>query len=170
MTCIAANLKEMAGDSLVSVGSIAYHTDKIFHIRDSLVGVAGDAALTTKFLAWFRKECPADEIGMTFEEGKEFAALVVNARGLFYYADCAEPDKLHDKHFAIGAGSDFALAAMDAGKSPGDAVRVACKRSPTTCGLPVKVLSLKEKARRGKKVAAAKSDGPPVVAQSDEAT
>jgi len=165
MTVIAANLKEMAGDSLVSVGGTAYRADKIFHIRDSFVGVAGSADNTTKFLAWFRKECPADEPMMTLDEDSTFQGLVLNSRGLFYYANCTEPDRLHDKHFAIGVGADFALSKLDEGKSPAEAVRYACKRS-TSCGLPVKVLTLKAKDKR--KRAGVKTALPLMGAQTDE--
>ena len=169
MTTIAANLKEMAGDSRVSVDSICYHTDKVFSIGDSIVGVCGDAGLTTKFLAWFRKECPSDEIGMSLDDEHEFAALVLNPRGLFYYSDCAEPDKIHDKNMAIGAGMDIAQAAMFLGKTPTEAVHVACKLDVGHTGGPVKTLALTPttKSRKSRK---AKTALPPIGAQTDAPT
>lgn len=142
MTTIAANLKMMAGDSRVVLGSTFYSTDKIFRIGKSIVGVAGDAALTTKFLAWFRKECPADEIGMMLDEDHSFNGLVLNADGLYVYGDCTEPDLLREKCFAIGVGADIALAAMKMGKTPAEAVKLACELSPMTSGPPVKELWL----------------------------
>jgi hypothetical protein len=155
VTVIAANLREMAGDSRVTVGSVFYASDKIFQIGKSIVGVAGDANLTTKWLAWFRKECPQDEVGMTLDDDHTFNAIVLNAGGLFVYGDCTEPDRLHDKCFAIGVGADIAMAAMALGKTPTDAVKLACKLDPMHCGLPVKTLSLypaaaKPRARRGR--------------------
>lgn len=166
MTTIAANLKEMAGDSRVTVGSISYHADKVFRIGDSIVGVCGDAGLTTKFLAWFRKECPSDEIGMTLDDDHTFGALVLNPRGLFYYSDCAEPDRLHDKYFAIGSGADIAVTAMTLGKTPTEAVHIACKLDFNS-GAPVKTLALNhaKKARTKAKTAlppkGAQTDSPP---------
>jgi ATP-dependent protease HslVU (ClpYQ) peptidase subunit len=142
VTVIAANLREMAGDSRVTVGSVFYASDKVFQIGKSLVGVAGDANLTTKWLAWFRRECPADEVGMTLDDDHTFNAIVLNSGGLFVYGDCTEPDKLHDKHFAIGVGADIAMAAMALGKTPTEAVKLACRLDPMHCGLPVKTLSL----------------------------
>ena len=155
MTVIAASLREMAGDSRVTVGSIFYTSDKIFRIGQSLVGVAGDANLTTKWLAWFRRECPADEVGMTLDDDHTFNALVLNVSGLFVYGDCTEPDKLHDKYFAIGVGSDIAMAAMALGKTPAEAVKLACRLDPMHCGLPVKEMllhpgPLKPRARRAR--------------------
>lgn len=166
MTTIAANLKEMAGDSRVSIGSIAYHADKVFRIGDSIVGVCGDAQNTTKFLAWFRKECPSDEVGMTLDDDHTFAALVLNARGLFYYSDCVEPDRIHDKFMAIGAGGDIAQTAMYLGKTPTEAVHIACKLDVVNSGGPVKTLCLSSPPKRGK-LSAATSPLPPKGAQSD---
>lgn len=164
MTTIAANLKEMAGDSKVTVGAIAYHADKVYRIGDSIIGVCGDANNTTKFLAWFRKECPSDEVAMTLDDDHEFGALVLNQRGLFYYSDCVEPDRLQDKYFAIGAGADIALTAMHLGKSPTEAVQLACKLNVHS-GPPVKTLILHtaKKARTMK----AKTALPPKGAQTD---
>jgi len=164
MTTIAANLKEMSGDSRVTIGSIFYHADKIFRIGDSIVGVCGDAGLTTKFLAWFRKECPSDEVSMTLDDEHQFNALVLNARGLFLYSDCSEPDRLHDKFFAIGAGADIALAAMVLGKNPTEAVQLACKLNPTNSGLPVKTLTL---APKKSKVVPVKTAVAKVTSQTD---
>jgi ATP-dependent protease HslVU (ClpYQ) peptidase subunit len=39
-----------------------------------------------------------------------------------------------DPPFAIGSGMDFALGAMDAGKSPAEAVEIACRRDPHSGG------------------------------------
>lgn len=162
MTVIAANRREIAGDSRVACGAIFYNSDKVFRIGDSLLGVCGDANYTTRFLEWFRKECPPDEAGLTLDDEHTFAALVLNPRGLFHYADLAPPDHLHDRFFAIGAGADVAMAAMAMGKSPADAVRLACRLNPMACGLPVKVLQLPTgKAKK------AKSPLPPKGAQQD---
>ena len=127
MTTIASNRRCMAGDTKVSNGSTAYYTPKVFEIGDSIVGVAGNANLTTKFLAWFRKECPADEVGMSLDEEHEFVALVLNARGLYVYNDCTEPDRLTNDYFAIGSGADAAIAYMSTGKTPAEAVRAVIK-------------------------------------------
>jgi ATP-dependent protease HslVU (ClpYQ) peptidase subunit len=172
MTTIAANLSEMAGDSRVTVGSICYHTDKVFRIGDSIVGVAGDANNTTKFLAWMRKECPPDEVGMILDDEHTFSALVLNPRGLFYYCDCVEPDRVHDKCMAIGSGADIAVTAMHFGKTPTEAVHVACKLNTSDSGGPVKTIQLPRAASKGKKIGArqvrsAQSVMPPKGAQTD---
>lgn len=143
MTVIAANLREIAGDSRVVCGSVFYTAKKVFRIGNALVGVAGDAGLTTKFLAWFRKECPPDEIGMTLDDDHTFSALVLRDSGLYVFNDCTEPDHIDSRFFAIGVGADIAMTAMTLGKSPEEAVKLACRIDPMHCGLPVRSLSLR---------------------------
>jgi ATP-dependent protease HslVU (ClpYQ) peptidase subunit len=157
VTVIAANLREMAGDSRVTAGSLFFTADKIFKIGTSLVGMAGDAGLTNKWLAWFRKECPSDEVAMTLDEEHTFIGLVLTTDGLLVYTDCSEPDKLKDKFFAIGTGADIAMAAMALGKSPTEAVKLACALDPMHCGLPVKTMEIaapQKRVRRPKIVTA----------------
>lgn len=153
MTVIVATRTEMAADSRVSDGGIPlYHTEKISLIRGCLVGVAGDVSNTQKFLAWFRKECPADETGMTLDETHDFAGLVLTDKGkLLYYADCVDPDVIQDKYAAIGAGGSYALSAMDFGKTVAEAVKHACDRAPGMCGGKIQVESIIKLARKARK-------------------
>jgi len=135
MTTIAANLKSMAGDTMISGISTCY-CDKIFRIRDTLVGVCGGNAYTTKFLEWYRKECPPDsmlDIGDDDDE-KSFLALVLNSYGLWLYSNLCEPDKLHDPYYAIGSGSQAACEAMRRGDTPTQAVKAAMKWDCATGG------------------------------------
>jgi hypothetical protein len=141
MTTIAANRKSMSGDSRVSGGGPIYYADKIFRIGDSIVGVAGDAKHTTKFLAWFRTECPPTDEKLELGETDSFCALVLNSRGLFYYFDLCEPDHLHNKFYAVGSGSLSAMADMRAGKTTEQAVRGAMEFDEQTGGR-VKTLTL----------------------------
>lgn len=139
----------MAGDSRVSGGGAIYYTDKIFRIGESLVGVAGEAKATTKFLAWFRTECPpTDERLAADDDGEvDFLGLVLNSRGLFLYTDLCEPDHLHNKFYAIGTGGMAAMAAMKHGLSPEKAVREAMEFDEKTGG-KVKTLTLSPSKRK----------------------
>jgi hypothetical protein len=128
----------MAGESQVGFGAAFYRARKLHRIGDAIVGVAGDAGHTTKFLAWFRRECPADEVGMTLDDDHQFNALVLRPSGLWFYSDCTEPDFVRDQFTAIGAGAEFAIAAMALGKSPREAVALACKLAPS-CSPPIDV-------------------------------
>ena len=165
MTCIAANRKEMAGESQVGFGAAFYRARKLHRIGDAIVGVAGDAGHTTKFLAWFRRECPADEVGMTLDDEHQFNALVLRPSGLWFYSDCTEPDFVRDQFTAIGAGAEFAIAAMALGKSPREAVALACKLSPS-CSPPIDVECLHSKKGKSK-IAPVASPLPPTGEQAD---
>lgn len=46
---------------------------------------------------------------------------------------------VHDEYVAIGSGGAYAIGALDAGASPEDAVKIACRRDANT-GEPVTVL------------------------------
>ena len=145
MTTIAGNRRCLAGDSKVTGSKTAlYHTDKIFRIRESIVGVAGEVSATTKWLAWFRKGCPeVEDIGLDADDDDDdgMYALVLNAEGLFLYVAMTDPDLLHNKFYAVGSGSMVAMAMMGRGFSPAEAVKEASKYDECTGG-PVKVLAL----------------------------
>jgi hypothetical protein len=149
VTTIAANRRSMAGDTLIDCDGTVCHTDKVFRIRDSLVGVAGNNNYTTKFLAWFRQECPPTMDLMEPDDEKGgFIALELNFDGLFLYTDLCEPDKLHDKAFAIGLGAQGACIAMEKGDTPAQAVRTVMRHSKATGGKVKEYFLLTGKRRR----------------------
>ncbi len=151
MTTICANRRVMAADTRVSGGAgPMYNTLKIFRIGDAIVGMCGNVEHTTKFLAWFRKECPHDEVPIgAGEDDESFAALVLRPSGLYYYADCCEPDRIHENFYAIGSGSGPAASAMAFGKTPAQAVRHAMKFDHCTGG-KITELFLEPKQKKGK--------------------
>ena len=53
-----------------------------------------------------------------------------------------EPDRIHGRYFAIGTGADPALAMMMIGKTPKEAVRIACRIDVANSGGSIKVLHL----------------------------
>lgn len=137
MTTIAANRKCMAADRKVTDEGSMYHTIKIFVVEGNIVGLAGEVLRTNKFLNWMRMGQPK-EAGSMMEgdEKANFQALVLNRKGLFVYMDTCEPDALDDPFYAIGCGSQAALAVMTKpiGWSPEAAVKHAGKVDPHTGG------------------------------------
>ena len=146
MTTIAANRTSMAADSKVTDGGVSYNTDKIFEINGSLVGVAGDVSYTNQWMEWFAAGCPdgAGSLGK-----KSFCALVLSPKGLFYYPDRCKPDTILNDFYGIGAGAMAAATAMHLGKTPTEAVEIACVVNATDSGPPVKTLELP--AKRGRR-------------------
>ena len=115
----------MSSDSRVSGGVPLCYCDKVFRIRNSLVGVCGDNAFTTKWLEWFRRDMPPVEELMEISEEKDFLAMELNAEGIWLYTNTCEGDLLHEKFYAIGSGSMAAMGALHCGKTSTEAIRIA---------------------------------------------
>jgi hypothetical protein len=142
MTTIVANLECMAADSRVSVeGGPMYHADKIFRIGDSLFGTAGDAMMGLLMIDWLRgmrKNRLALYKLWTDYERSCFTLLELNSTGLYLWDGWAIPEKLKDSRYAVGSGAMAAIAALDSGRSPEDAVKAAMQQDVYT-GNPVQV-------------------------------
>ncbi len=132
----------MAGDRKVTEANMFYGTCKVFVIGDSIVGVAGCAVSTNKWMAWYRAGCAAD--GPSFTDDDAMSALVLNRRGLFLYEECTDPDKVDGGKYAIGTGGQVALALMrENGWSATKAVKRAHKYDPHT-GSKVTTIRLRD--------------------------
>lgn len=143
MTTVCYRDGVLAADSLVTLGDtkIHGHMRKLRRVHDNLIGVAGGVAECDEFLSW----CKAG--GYTTETDPplgEYRALVVQPNGKvleFEQGKCL-PRMSNTKFYAIGSGAPYALAAMYAGASAVEAVKISCKID-TSSGLPVKKLTLK---------------------------
>jgi hypothetical protein len=126
----------MAGDRKCSDNGTTYYATKVFRIEHNIVGVAGDAHRTNKFLAWVRAGQPKDAPSIMDGDAPEFRALLLNRNGLFIYTDTVEPDKLHNAFHAIGTGADNAISVMHGpvNFSPDEAVKHAARIDENTGG------------------------------------
>lgn len=115
------------------------------------MGVCGGNAYTTKFLEWFRRECPPDSLLDVDEDDdeKSFLAMALDSKGLWLYTNLCEPDKLHDNYYAIGSGAQAACEAMRRGDTPAQAVKAAMRWDEGTGG-KVTELHLMEKHKEPK--------------------
>lgn len=142
MTTIATDGVSMAGDGLITDNGIITMTDcrKVRRLKDGrIVGFSGNAYGYDVFAEWL--ENGAEGEPPKFHDGNN---------GITCLALCPDGSVLtYDEHgrpfrekapFAIGSGQRFAIAAMDLGKSPEEAVRYAATRDPFTDG-EVTVLS-----------------------------
>jgi hypothetical protein len=154
MTTIAANLRSMAGDTRVTGNMPMCYCEKIFRIRDSLVGVCGGNAYTTQWLEWFRREMPPVETLLDIDEDvdeKSFCGLVLDEKGLWLYTNMCEPDKLLDKFYAIGTGSMVACESMRRGDTPAQAVHAAARWDEGTGGKVTELHLIKHQKERKRK-------------------
>lgn len=133
MTTIATDGRSMAGD-----GQQTHSNDvitglgiaKVRRLPDgSIIGICGDVVDALSYIKWL--ECGGTKPKFT----RPFEALLLSPKeGLTYrYTPSLEPVPC-EAPAAIGHGMQYALAAMDCGKSPAEAVEIAARRDPYTGG------------------------------------
>lgn len=140
MTVIACNLKQMAGDSLVTAGSDHWYTSKLYRIDDgSVAGVAGCGG--EDVVEWIKRGCvKGDEPKLA---DSDFYVMHLKRDGIYLYCNSLVPDKLKAKNHAIGCGAKVALFAMrKLKKLPRDACLAAIEVDHF-CGGDVDVMALK---------------------------
>lgn len=142
MTTIAVKDGIMVGDGRCSLGSTVIKDDmvKVFWINNHLMGGAGRARSISTFAQWLQKHTDytivnqevgdlVDLIPPVLQDDEEFTALVLTPdKQVLMYDGNVALNLGHDVPASIGSGSVFALAAMDAGASAEDAVKIAMKR------------------------------------------
>lgn len=130
MTTIAANLECMAADTRVSTESGQhYPAAKIFRIGESLFGTAGHASMCLVMIEWLKTARNRQQLYKQWSEEnyyrEEVWILELNPSGLFMWDGWGIPEKVLSDRMAIGSGAKSALAVMEVGKPPDEAVKVA---------------------------------------------
>lgn len=157
MTTIAVKDGVMVGDGRCSLGSTVIKDDmvKVFWINNHLMGGAGRARSISTFAQWLQKHTDytivnqevgdlVDLIPPVLQDDEEFTALVLTPdKQVLMYDGNVALNLGQDVPASIGSGSVFALAAMDAGSSAEDAVRIAMKRDVYSGG-EITVVQLEE--------------------------
>ena len=142
MTTIAVKDGIMVGDGRCSLGSTVIKDDmvKVFWINNHLMGGAGRTRSISTFAQWLQKHTDytivnqevgdlVDLIPPVLQDDEEFTALVLTPdKQVLMYDGNVALNLGQDVPASIGSGSVFALAAMDAGSSAEDAVKIAMKR------------------------------------------
>jgi ATP-dependent protease HslVU (ClpYQ) peptidase subunit len=144
MTTIACDGESMAADGLVCSGSTVFgrNARKIVQLKDGrIVGCAGNARYQGPFAAWL------EDGGDIPEMDDEFEALVLLPDGTVVSYDHKGRMLPEELPTASGSGREFALAAMDTGATPEEAVKVACSRDMMSGG-EIVVLTRPRKLRR----------------------
>ncbi len=131
----------MVVDSSIADDDRIWPGSKVFRVKGSLIGFAGDYEEGQQFIAWAKKGYPAD----SKPKFKETDALVLNDKGLFFFPfQTLEPRKIEGGIYSIGTGGKAAICAYEAlGKQdPAKAVRIVCKHDSGS-RLPVRTYTLK---------------------------
>lgn len=141
MTTIAYKNGIMVSDGRMSLGDmiIKDNTEKVFWVNNHLVGVCGRARAINTFVTWLQKMTDyhivnqevgelVDLVPPALEDDEGYTALVVTpSRQVLMYEGNTPIDMGVDIPMSVGSGSCFALAAMKAGNSAEEAVKVACE-------------------------------------------
>lgn len=139
MTTIAYKDGELAADSRITAGDtiITDGRKKVHRLRDgSIVAWAGSLQDAMRLLTSMRKGHVAPKLD-------EIEALHVHTDGsVWEYEGHVWVKQQVNEHCAVGSGTPYALAAMDAGASAREAVKIAVKRDINSGGR-VQSLSLK---------------------------
>jgi hypothetical protein len=129
VTCIAIRGRVIAADSQLTVDeSLKYDCDKLFKVRDGIIGFVGATAPGMELLHHLQKHSCLEPIaGVDEYHRADFGALLLTKHGVYLYDESLSPDKVRGKFFALGTGALAALGAMDRGADAVEAVRIACK-------------------------------------------
>lgn len=143
MTVIAVKNGIIAADSQLTVDNGRLHCEKLFRVRDGIIGFAGATAPGNELLHHLRKNrctdpLPGTHVGYARED---LAALLLTRHGVYLYWDSLSPDRVTGAFFAIGSGAGVALAAMHCGRTAIEAARLAVKLD-INCGGPVRWMRL----------------------------
>lgn len=149
MTTIIATKTKILSDGKTTVGNRVddYDFKKVRKIGDYLVGGAGRLTSILTFFTWFEQnlQCQAAQEaipGLMIQsdpdkDDEDFVALVVHPDGKIFIHEGADPRRafpIDREYTAVGSGADFALAAMDAGATPEQAMEVAKMRDAFSGG------------------------------------
>lgn len=133
VTIIAANKNMLSGDSRTSDDDIIMKCKKVYDVDGDFIGFAGNFQDGLAFIDWYKNK--GDKPDM-----ESFVALVLTKEGhLYQYESRLIPERIYEKHHAIGNGAQYATGCMDSGMTPEEAVAKTAKRIEG-CGPPVVTL------------------------------
>lgn len=144
MTTIATDGNSMAGDGRISEGDRISCDDyeKVRKLSDGrIVGFAGNAYNWDEFAGWLENGGDLPKV----EDG--FSCIVLTPEGQILSYDAHGRTFVEQAPYACGSGGSYALAAMDLGCSPEEAVEAACKRDLFSGG-KITVITRPRKLRR----------------------
>jgi hypothetical protein len=130
MTTIATDGKSMAGDSQTTAGrEITGYASKVTKLEDGrIIGACGPSVDCIKFRIYMAEG--GDKPSLT----DDFCALLLKPNGAVSYLEKDMIEIPYRVPAGVGSGSEFAIGAMMAGKSPADAVALAIDRDTNSGG------------------------------------
>mgnify|MGYP005614956251 FL=1 len=136
MSVIVWDGKTLAADRRISSASGVSTTTKVFRRVDgsALVGWVGDAGAANELLAWLYAGADPEKFPPKQREDSAAKLIVITGpTGIRLYEGTPYPVLIEVDKFAEGSGAQYALAAMECGKTAVEAVEIASKLDPS-CG------------------------------------
>lgn len=143
MTVIAWDGRTLAADKQSTIQGLGFTVTKIFRVPDGLVGFMGSASHVAALLPWFCGDRDPMAWPQPHAPNESADVLHITAAGIQVYCGTngPRPEKLEDRFVAMGAGRDYAMAAMFLGHDARRAVEVACALD-IHCGKGIDTLTL----------------------------
>lgn len=117
----------MAADRQTTHGDQKFYSTKIFKVKRTIIGMAGDATACEQFLEYVKG-------GQAPEDTDELEVIILTKQGLYVCTGSITRMKVDDDFYSIGTGSQAALAAMHMGANPVKAVEIASLIDPSSGG------------------------------------
>jgi|SRR6187549_24233 len=144
MTVIAWDGKTLAADKASTWVGYASMVTKIYRVPAGIIGFSGDGDHAMALLEWFREGMQRDKYPPAqLTEQRASGVLITLDRRILIYDKTPFPQYNQQPYYAIGAGRDYALAAMFLGHDARRAVEVACAID-INCGNGIDTLTLED--------------------------
>lgn len=142
MTVIAWDGKTLAADKRATSGGLIRTVTKVRRIGHLLVAGSGDFDMVVAAFAWVEGGRKPEEFTSAMRDKDTSADILVIEEGrIMKYERTPHPMIFEDQHFAMGAGRDYAMAAMYLGSDAREAVAVASALE-SSCGNGIDTLTL----------------------------
>ena len=146
MTTIAFDGKSIAADCQSTYGSFPVKAHKLNHLtykgHPAVAGCDGTIQEFDPIIEWVKGGCKKKQRPDVEEEKPDFSIMVVTDEGKVFYA--SNSLFFHDMgktKWAIGSGADYALGAMEAGKTAKESIEIAMRLDVNT-GLGIDVIDV----------------------------
>lgn len=129
MSVIAWDGQSLAADRRSVNGNRIATVSKIFAVNDRIAGFVGRFDEGAECLAWLREGCHPDTFPPALRSTDNNTQLIVVLPDgwIWCYERTPMPVKFPPQKIAFGCGCDFAIAAMECGKTATEAVMITCK-------------------------------------------
>jgi hypothetical protein len=140
MTVIATDGRTMAADGRFVSNALIVETRavKLHRRQGRIFGFGGNQAQAEIFLEWLDGGAPADKRPSLSEQ---FGAIEINENGVWIWESTCIRLRHSSPYATLGTGSEIALAALYLGKTPREAVELACTLD-VWCGGEITEMSL----------------------------